>query len=78
MARFKRLRPDGQASLGELLGLSQAGNQVSQRLDLRMVREQAAPLADVARTVRRRRQGLNPLGLLAQFLWRLFGSRQHR
>lgn len=61
------------AGLGELLGLSQADYQVSERLDLRMVREQVAPLVDSARSLPRRRQGSNPPGIVAQFLRWLFG-----
>ena len=72
MVRFKLFPRYRRPSLGELLGISQASRQVSQKNHLRIVGDPMSPLKFAERKAKRRPGYYSPPKQLARFLRRLF------
>ena len=72
MVRFKRFPRDRRPSLGELLGISQASRQISQKHHLRIMLDPMTPLKIAQRRAKRRSGYSSPPVMFARFLRRLF------
>jgi hypothetical protein len=72
MTRFKLFPRYRRPSLGELLGISQAGRQVSRKHHLRIVPDPLSPLMNAQRRAKRRGGYTSPPMVFARFLRRLF------
>ena len=72
MARFKLIPRDRHATLGELLGISQASRQVSRKYHLRIVRDPMSPLKNAERRVKQRVGYFSAPMKFVRFLRRLF------
>jgi hypothetical protein len=72
MGRFKLFPRNRRPSLGELLGISQASQQVSRKYQLRIVLDPMSPLKSAQRRAKRRGGYYSPPLMFARFLRRLF------
>ena len=72
MARFKLFPRDRRATLGELLGISQASRQVSRKYHLRIVHDPMSPLKNAERRGKQRVGYFSAPMKFVRFLRRLF------